>query len=146
MQNKEINGRMDDFRRRCREAGLSLTHQREVIYRALLDMSNHPSPETIYKKVHRKIPSISLGTVYKNIRTFQETGLLRELSVHHGTLRLETNPQRHHHLVCTRCKVIVDIEESAIEPVRLLSRPPGGFHVTNYSIEFLGLCQACANA
>ena len=137
---------MEKFRRHCRQAGLSLTHQREVIYRVLLETRTHPNPETIYKKVRQAIPSISLGTVYKNIRTFLDAGLLRELSCRHGTLRLETNPELHHHLVCTRCKAIVDIEKSAVGPVRMLRKPPGGFRVANYSIEFLGLCQTCAGS
>jgi Fur family transcriptional regulator, peroxide stress response regulator len=137
---------MEEFRRYCRQAGLSLTHQRGVIYRALLEMRSHPDPETVYRKVRKAIPSISLATVYKNIRTFLDAGLMRELSCHHGTLRLETNPKPHHHMVCTRCKAIVDIEESAVGPVRMSRKPPGGFRVANYSIEFLGTCQTCAGS
>jgi len=132
-----------DFRERCRAAGLALTHQREVIYRAVVESVNHPSPEIIYEKVRREIPSISLGTVYKNIKTFVDAGLVREVSPHHGTLRLESNLHPHHHLVCTRCKAIVDIEEEDIDPVRLKRRPPKGYRVDRYSVEFYGLCPNC---
>ncbi|MBI3281935.1 MAG: transcriptional repressor, partial [Acidobacteria bacterium] len=52
----------------CRERGLAMTHQRQVIYQALRDMHGHPSPEEVYERVRRQIPSISLGTVYKNIK------------------------------------------------------------------------------
>ncbi len=137
---------MDLFRERCREEGLALTHQRLVIYRALAAMERHPSPEDLFEAVRREIPSISLGTVYKNIHTFLAAGLLREVSLHHGTLRLETNLTPHHHLVCSRCKSIVDLEESDLEPVRLKNRPPKGFRVERFSVEAVGLCATCAAA
>src|SRR4051794_309254 len=92
--------RAGQFRQLCIEKGLSHTHQRQIIFEALDDMQNHPSPEAIYEVVKTKIPSISLATVYKNIRTFVEHGLLREVSLHHGSTRLETNLHPHHHLVC----------------------------------------------
>lgn len=135
---------MDELRRTFREAGLSFTHQRMVLYRAVQEMRSHPSPEAIYEKVRGEIPSISLGTVYKNIRAFLDAGLLREVSPHHGTLRLETNLEEHHHLVCTRCKTIVDLEETDLEPVRLKCQLPGGFRVDRYNVEFRGLCASCA--
>jgi Fur family peroxide stress response transcriptional regulator len=132
------------FRRLCGEHGMAVTHQRQVIYQALLSMHDHPSPEIVYEKVRKQIPSISLGTVYKNIKTFVESGLLREVSLHHGSARLETNLTPHHHLVCVRCKTIVDLDDDDLEPVRLKKRPPRGFSVQRYSVEVIGLCPRCS--
>jgi Fur family transcriptional regulator, peroxide stress response regulator len=134
---------IEDFRERCRAVGLALTHQREVIYRTVTDLKDHPSPEFIYEQVRREIPSISLGTVYKNIKTFVDAGLLREVSPHHGTLRLEANLHAHHHLVCTKCKSIMDIEEAEVGPVQWKRHPPKGFRVDRYRVEFYGLCPNC---
>ena len=135
---------LEEFRRRCREAGLAVTHQREMIYRAVLESKGHPSPEAIYERVKREIPAISLATVYKNIHAFLEAGLLREVSLHHGRLRLESNPAEHHHLVCVRCKAILDLDEDVVEPVHLRRKPPAGYRILRYSVEFRGLCPACA--
>jgi Fur family transcriptional regulator, peroxide stress response regulator len=145
MQTSPAQPALDEIRRVFREAGLSLTHQRVVLYRAVRGMRSHPSPESIYETVRHEIPSISLGTVYKNIHAFMEAGLVREVSPHHGTLRLESNLEEHHHLVCTRCKTIVDLEESDLEPVRLKKKKklPRGFRVERYNVEFRGLCAAC---
>ncbi len=140
----DIDRKMELFRDRCRRKGLALTHQREVIYRALAGMHEHPSPEAIYEVVRERIPSISLGTVYKNIKTFLDTGLLREVSPHHGSVRLEANMAPHHHLVCLECKAIVDLGEEDLEPVRLKRRPPAGFRIQRFSVEAVGLCAACA--
>src|SRR5438270_4735699 len=117
------------FRDECRSRGLASTHQREVIYRTAASMEDHPTPEAIYERVKLEIPSISLATVYKNVRTFVEAGLLREVTLHHGCLRLDPNTQPHHHLVCERCKSITDLPGDGIEPVRVRSRLPKGFRV-----------------
>lgn len=134
-----------EFRRLCREKGLAVTHQRQIIYEALMAEHGHPSPEAVYARVKEKIPSISLGTVYKNIRTFLDAGLLREVSLHHGSLRLETNLRPHHHLVCARCKSIVDLPAHDLEPLQWKGKLPDGFEVQRYSVEIVGVCATCAS-
>ncbi len=88
-----------------------MTHQRQVLYEVMQGMVGHPSPEEIYARVKRKVPSISLATVYKNIHLFVESGVLREVSLHHGSQRVEMNVEEHHDLVCLKCKAIADIDE-----------------------------------
>lgn len=135
---------LQQFRTQCRQGGLAVTHQREIIYRTLLEMESHPTPEAIYELVREQIPSISLGTVYKNLHTFLASGLLQEASLHHGSLRVDPNTAPHHHFVCVRCKAILDLQEADVEPVRLRKRLPPGFQVQRYSVEAQGLCPACA--
>lgn len=139
-----VEQRVQEFRQRCRSAGLALTHQREMIYRAVLESAGHPSPEKIYERVKRRIPAISLATVYKNLHTFLETGLLREVTPHHGTLLLESNPEEHHHLVCVGCKTILDVEREAIGPVQFRRKPPAGYRILRHQVEILALCPGCA--
>lgn len=132
------------FHRLCADKGLSHTHQRQVIYEALAEMGDHPSPEAIYEVVKERIPSISLATVYKNIKTFVEHGLISEVSLHHGLTRLETNMHPHHHLICSRCKSIIDVEDDSFGPVRLIRPAPEGFQVQRYCVEVIGICEDCA--
>lgn len=143
-QHIPIERRMELFRRMCRERGLALTHQREVIYRALVSTNAHPSPELIYEQVREKIPSISLATVYKNIRTFIDSGVVREVSQHHGSQRLEANMEPHYHLVCSECKTILDLEQEGLEPVRIKHRLPPGFRIERLNVEVIGLCAGCS--
>src|SRR5436309_4031469 len=103
----------------CRRHNLVATHQRRVIYETVMSLHGHPSPELIYEKVKRKIPSISLATIYNNIRTFLENGMLREVSMHHGSLRVEPNDHEHHHLVCVRCRQISDVDHENLGPIRI---------------------------
>lgn len=136
----------ETFRQLCARRGLAVTHQRQVIFETLAAMHGHPSPESVYARVKEHIPSISLATVYKNLKTFEEHGLIHEVSPHHGSARIETNTVPHHHLVCLRCKAILDVPAEEIGPIRLKNRPPGGFQVQRYSVEMLGICGACSKS
>lgn len=131
------------FRELCAEHGLTATHQRQILFEVLQGMTGHPSPEQVYAKVKRRIPSVSLATVYKNIHLFIESGMFREVSPHHGSLRVEVNSRPHHHLVCTGCRSISDIDEEELglpQKPKLLS---SGFLVERYAVDVLGRCPAC---
>ncbi len=133
---------MQAFRQRCAEKGLAFTHQRQVIYRALAATNEHPTPEAVYEKVRRQMPSVSLGTVYKNIRIFTDAGLLNEVSLLHESLRLDANLESHHHLVCVECKSVTDLPEQEIRPRGSI---PEGFEVQRYNVEVLGRCAKCSS-
>jgi Fur family transcriptional regulator, peroxide stress response regulator len=134
-----------DFRALCQQHSLAATHQRRVIYETVMSLHGHPSPELIYDAVRKKIPSISLATVYKNVRTFLESGMLREVSMHHGSLRVEPNESEHYHLVCLHCRQITDLDPESVEVRPLAKRRTfKGFQVTRVSVDVLGVCAACA--
>ena len=139
-----LEARMEQFRARCAELGLAYTHQRMIIYRALAGSDSHPTPEAVYEQVRREIPSISLGTVYKNIHTFTEAGLLREVNLLHDSLRLDANLGNHHHFVCVRCKAVTDIPEKDVAPLRLKHPLPDGYVLQRAAAELLGVCASCA--
>jgi Fur family peroxide stress response transcriptional regulator len=131
------------FRSLCEQQGIAVTHQREVLYEVMRSMHGHPSPEEIYAEVRQRIPTISLATVYKNIHLFVESGVLRELSPHHGTVRVEMAATDHHHMVCSRCKSITDIDETELGFLPRQDRLPGGFLVERYAVDVIGLCAKC---
>ncbi len=123
-----------------------MTHQRQVLFETMQRMPGHPSPEEVYASVKERIPSISLATVYKNIHLFVESGVLRELSMHHGTLRVEMNDRPHHHLVCSVCKHVMDVEDDELGMAGGLSassRLPNGFMVERLSLDVIGVCPDC---
>ena len=133
----------EQFRELAWKFGLAATHQREVVYEAVVASHGHHSPEQIYAAVRRRIPSISLATVYNNLRLFVERGMLREVTPHATTLRVDGNIDPHHHLVCTRCKSVQDITGDFIDLKRLARQAPGGFDLTQPLVEVFGLCQRC---
>ena len=131
------------FRELCRENGIAVTHQRQVLYEVMKTMHGHPSPEEVYARVKKKVPAISLATVYKNIHLFVESGVFREVSMHHGSLRVEMNDEAHHHMVCSKCKMITDIGEKELGLVSKKEKLPGGFLVERYAVDVIGICAKC---
>lgn len=142
-QGKQQTTSAEQFRKVCEEAGLAVTHQRQVIYEVLAATEGHPSPEEVYARVKRRIPSISLATVYKNIHLFIDSGIFTRVSMHHGSMRVETNHKPHHHLVCTACKSISDIDADALGLTYDGAHLPGGFLAQGLSVDVLGLCTHC---
>jgi Fur family transcriptional regulator, peroxide stress response regulator len=140
---KTIERRMQQFDERCAALGLVATHQRQVIYRVLAASEEHPQPETIYERVKREIPAISLATIYKNIKTFVGMGLLQEVGSEAGAYRLDANLDRHHHLVCVKCKAVVDFYDRRLDRIRATEANPKNFSVLRYQVEALGVCPAC---
>lgn len=134
------------FREVCAEHGIAVTHQRQVLYETIQGMPGHPSPEEVFAAIKRRIPSISLATVYKNIHLFVQSGVFRELSMHHGTLRVEMNKQPHHHVVCSVCKRVADLpdsEEHGLPTEITAARLHGGFLVERVSMDVIGICPDC---
>jgi Fur family peroxide stress response transcriptional regulator len=131
------------FRELCAEHGIAVTHQRQVLYEVMRGMDGHPSPEEIYARVKEQIPAISLATVYKNVHLFVESGVLREVSLHHGSQRVEINEHEHHHMVCSRCKAITDIDADELGFTPERRTLPGGFLVERYSVDVIGICARC---
>jgi len=88
---------------------------------------------------------MSLATVYKTFHAFLEAGIVHEINLHRGALRVDPNPEPHHHLICTSCRAVEDLEESAVAPVKLKGALPEGFVVERFALEVHGLCKRCAS-
>jgi Fur family peroxide stress response transcriptional regulator len=134
----------EQFRELALQHGLAVTHQRQVIYQAVVASHGHHSPESIYEAVRRQIPSISLATVYNNLRLFIKSGLLREVTPHAATLRVDGNLEPHHHLVCSRCKAVQDIDIDFVDFKKLSRQARNGFDLTQPVVEVFGLCRRCS--
>jgi Fe2+ or Zn2+ uptake regulation protein len=135
--------RLRSFRELCGEHGIAVTHQRQVLYETMQSMHGHPSPEEVFAAVKQRIPSISLATVYKNIHLFVESGVFRELSIHHGTLRVEMNSVPHHHMVCSICKTVSDLPDGVLGEQTTATILPNGFVVERISVDVIGICPVC---
>lgn len=143
MSPQVVQRRMEHFRARCSQLGLAATHQRQIIYRVLAENEEHPRPEAIYRRVKREIPAISLATVYKNIRTFVGMGLIQEVGPWQGSSRLDANLDRHHHLVCVKCKAVADFYDPKLDGISASRPNPKNFQVLHYQVAALGVCPAC---
>ncbi len=135
----------EQFRDLAWKCGLAATHQRQIIYEAVTATPGHHSVEAVFAEVRGRTPSISLATVYKNLRLFVEHGLLREVSPHSSMLLVEGNLEPHHHLICTRCKAVQDLDAADfVNFKKLARRAPRGFDLSRPLVEVFGLCRRCS--
>lgn len=139
---QDMKAHMTRFESACREQGLKITHQRVEVFRAIYKAKDHPSVEEIYDVVHRRIPSLSLDTVYRTVDTFEKLGLVSRFQAPDGRYRFDTNVDLHQHLVCASCGRIEDIHWEGLESLRVPS-VPGWSDLHLSSVEIKGLCETC---
>ncbi len=124
-----------------RDRGLKLTPQRIAIFDYLEGNKSHPSAEDIYRAVSRKFPTMSFATVYNTLSALRDRGQLRELLIDPGKKRYDPDGSLHSHLICDRCRRVVDIDKQF--DLELPVRYKNEFTVLNNHVEFHGLCAAC---
>jgi Fur family peroxide stress response transcriptional regulator len=139
---KELDAQVGDMVERCRSAGMNLTPQRVVIYRALLESEDHPSPEILRDRVKAQLPAVSLATIYKTLDVLVDLGLASEFATTGNTKRYDGNMGPHHHLVCQSCGRVEDYVDLKLSKLAL---PKGlsGFSPKYLSIHIHGLCSSC---
>lgn len=127
----------------CRQRGLPLTTQRRLVLELLLQRTDHPTADQILAAVQERNPEISRRTVYRVLDMLAELGLIRR--VHHpgAAARFDAKTIRHHHLVCTRCNKILDLESPELDNLTLPRGKLQGFDVSDFSVQLMGTCPEC---
>jgi len=90
------------------QSGLKFTNQRYLVYRVMVEARDHPSAETVWRRVRGEAPAISLDTVYRTLASFEARGLVIRVPGNGEEGRFDGNPMPHHHLVCLSCGSIDD--------------------------------------
>ena len=140
-EHPDIDVQVDRFTEVCRERGTPVTHQRLAVFRALLESESHPDAEALHARLRVTYPTLSLATVYKTLEMLQALGLARAVSSPGPTRRFDGNQHPHHHLWCTQCRRLMDVELDELADIAL---PAGlGFQVTDVTIQFNGICAPC---
>jgi Fur family peroxide stress response transcriptional regulator len=102
---------------------------------------SHPSADDIYTEIRKKFPMMSFATVYNTIETLKKKGYLVELTIDPERRHYDPDISPHHHLICKKCKKIVDIHRDF--SVNIPEDQKGAFEVLGNHIEFYGVCQKC---
>ena len=133
---------MKELSEGLRQEGYRFTRQRWIILEEAQKQQYHPSAQEIYDAVKVRLPNISLGTVYRSLGVLVELGLIRK--VEHGEYaRFDANLADHHHLICTACNQLLDIDTPLSEPLNTQQFKTGGVEVQGYKLELYGLCPTC---
>jgi len=141
-----IQDRTEMILDKLKEKGHRITPQRLIILRTLVESQNHPSVEDIFAKVRVHFPTTSLATVYKTISVIKELGEVLELEFSSGHNRYDGHkPYPHPHLLCVKCKKIVDPELSSLAHLTQELVSDTGYRILSHRLDFYGICPKCQN-
>jgi Fur family ferric uptake transcriptional regulator len=122
-----------------------MTRQRRVILEELRKVDSHPSADEIYEMVRKRLPRISLGTVYRNLEILSESGEIQKLEPGCSLKRFDGNPSEHCHVHCVRCDRIADLPMVSDLEIDLKRVNSAGFEIIGHRLEFFGLCPQCSD-
>lgn len=139
-----LRARVDEFREVCKTSGIRLTHQRLVIFQEAVNRTDHPDAETVYRAVRKRVPTVSLDTVYRTLWMLSDLGLIGTLRPPHESVRFDANTSPHHHFVCTRCGITKDLGSREFDALRLTEDARSIGNVEAVRVEVHGVCHDCA--
>lgn len=129
---------------RCRQEGLKVTPQRIAIYKLLMDTTDHPSADWVYRKITPTWPTISFDTVNRTLLTFAEIGVIDMVESYSLSRRFDSRIAPHHHLHCIRCGQITDFCDESLDEVTVPSKIENIFTVIGKRMVISGICSNCA--
>ena len=124
---------------------LRMTRQRQTILEELRKTLSHPAADEIYESVRRRLPHVSLGTIYRNLEILCERGLARKLE-YGGAFqrRYDGRLENHYHVRCVGCGDIEDIETEAHPEIEEGVGKKTAYKIVGHRLEFIGFCPACS--
>jgi Fur family peroxide stress response transcriptional regulator len=124
-----------------------ITPQRLAVLRVLAASEDHPTAEQIFEKVKTEFPTTSLATIYKTIALLKGLNEVLELGFPDGSNRYDGNkPFPHPHVICTRCRKIMDPELMSLDELKDEISKKTGFRIQHHRMDFFGVCQECQEA
>ncbi len=124
----------------CEQLGMRMTDQRRVIARVLSSSSDHPDVEELHRRSVAVDPRISIATVYRTVRMFEENGILSRLDLGDGRARYEEMPESHHdHLIDTRTGKIIEFNDPELEELQERIAARLGYKLVDHRLELFGI-------
>lgn len=130
----------DRLEKRCVEKGLKMTEQRRVIARVLSESTDHPDVELVYQRAVERDPRISIATVYRTVKLFEEASILERHDFGDGRARYEERPDEHHdHLIDVKTGKVVEFTNQEIERLQNEVAKSLGYRLIDHRLELYGV-------
>ena len=131
---------VDRLEKLCAEKGMRMTDQRRVIARVLSEAHDHPDVEELYRRAHAVDPHISIATVYRTVRLFEEAGIIDRLDFRDGRSRYEEHTGEHHdHLIDMKTGRVVEFVDDDIEALQVAIARKLGYKLVDHRLELYGV-------
>jgi Fur family transcriptional regulator, peroxide stress response regulator len=141
----ELQRRLDSFKEACREAGIKVTHQRLEIFREVARSNEHPDARTVLKGVRKRIPEVSLDTVYRTLWLLKDLGMIGTLGTNVERTLFDANMSRHHHFVCVQCGIARDFYNPLFDELEAPDSIKEFGDALTTHVEVRGICSRCSN-
>ena len=129
-----------DLEQLCADKGLRITEQRRVIAQVLSDSDDHPDVEQLHRRASRVDPKISIATVYRTVRLFEEAGILDRHDFGDGRARYEAAPEAHHdHLIDVESGQVVEFVDPELEALQRQIAEKLGYRLVDHRMELYGV-------
>lgn len=120
----------------CEQRGMRMTDQRRIIARVLSESSDHPDVEEVYRRASLQDSNISIATVYRTVRLFEEAGILERHEFGDGRARYEQVPETHHdHLINIQTREVIEFTDKQIEDLQRAIAEKLGFRLVGHRLE-----------
>jgi len=127
----------------CAEKGLRMTDQRRIIARVLSESDDHPDAEELYRRASARDPHISIATVYRTVKLFEDAGILERHDFRNGRARYEEVPDSHHdHLIDVQSGRVIEFRNEEIERLQRRVAEELGFELVDHRLELYGVPKA----
>ena len=120
-----------------------MTHQRQVILEEIRKVNTHPTADEIYDMVRKRLPRISLGTVYRNLEILSTRGLIQKVGPLSSQMRFDGNTKSHYHIRCNYCGRVEDAPIESMDDIENAVRNVSDYSIIGHSLEFMGICPEC---
>lgn len=112
-----MNISIEQIREKLTDKGLKITPQRMSILEAIYTLDNHPTADNIIEYIHKTLPNIATGTVYKVLDVLVDNGLVKKVTTDSGVMRYDGVIEHHHHFYCTECDLIKDYFDPELDEI-----------------------------
>jgi Fur family ferric uptake transcriptional regulator len=131
---------LDRIEKLCTAKGLRMTDQRRIVARVLSDASDHPDVEELYRRAASVDANISIATVYRTVRLFEEAGIISRHDFRDGRSRYEEAPEAHHdHLIDMKTGKVVEFIDEEIERLQTMIALRLGYRLVDHRLELYGI-------
>jgi Fur family peroxide stress response transcriptional regulator len=136
--------RFEDLKAKFRHRGYRLTPQRVALLRLLSVSEGHPSAADLHERIQEQFPTTSLATVYKTLNLLKDMGEVLELGFGHDDNRYDGNkPYPHPHLICLRCRSILDLDVRLVESLERAAPELSEYEIVGHRVDFYAICPDC---
>ncbi len=121
-----------------------MTNQRQVILEEIRKVNTHPTADEVYEMVRKRLPRISLGTVYRNLEILSTRGAIKKIGPISSQMRFDGITKKHYHIRCIYCGKLEDAPIDPMDNLENAIREKSDYSIIGHRLEFIGICPECS--